>query len=389
MAAAQGESRKRSKKYFGVGGHHHGKRWRGSRELEVGMQGILITCNMNQRKCTAEAFNLLNEYADQLYGPEKFQEDEWSCGEGDVDDALRREVAHLNAPPGKQERRFQALESGANNVIFIRTHNLESDKLVHHILSDLHATKKKKTRIILRMLPVTGTCRAFPEDMLRYLTTFLEPWFKKPNHATYQVAFKARNNNHNKRDDVIKAIAGLVGKMNSKNKVDLTKPELTIIVEVIKAVCCISVVREYTLYRKYNLQEVVKDDAPKTDDATTAEPEKEGDKTEAGDEESDAVKVQKKENEAVQEEDKECGAVELDDKESDAVEGKENDAVVEDKESDAVDVEKKENDAVEEEKKESDAVEEAAEEEEEKSSEEDMDEDDKPQDCKDVKGDGE
>lgn len=35
------------------------------------MQGILITCNMNERKCTAEAFNLLNEYAEELYGPEK------------------------------------------------------------------------------------------------------------------------------------------------------------------------------------------------------------------------------------------------------------------------------------------------------------------------------
>lgn len=35
------------------------------------MQGILITCNMNERKCTAEAFNLLNEYAEKLYGPEK------------------------------------------------------------------------------------------------------------------------------------------------------------------------------------------------------------------------------------------------------------------------------------------------------------------------------
>lgn len=31
---------------------------------------------------------------------------------------------------------------------------LESDKLVHHILSDLHTTKKKKSRVILRMLPV-------------------------------------------------------------------------------------------------------------------------------------------------------------------------------------------------------------------------------------------
>lgn len=63
--------------------------------------------------------------------------------------------------------------------------------------------------------------------------------------------------------------AGLVGKLNPKNKVDLTNPELTIIVEVIKAVCCISVVKDYTLYRKYNVQEVVKEDTPKPD-VTTA-----------------------------------------------------------------------------------------------------------------------
>lgn len=104
--------------------------------------------------------------------------------EEDVDVALKKEVAQLQATGTKQERRFQALDSGANNVIFIKTNNLgkhltlirvgviyilalcnlainyfscsllEPDKLVHHILSDLHTTKKKKSRVILRMLPV-------------------------------------------------------------------------------------------------------------------------------------------------------------------------------------------------------------------------------------------
>ncbi|XP_070837201.1 THUMP domain-containing protein 1 [Chaetodon trifascialis] len=273
MSTVTNDSRKRSKKRYVAG--HHSKRWKGSRELEVGMQGILITCNMNERKCTAEAFNLLNEYADKLYGPEKLQEnngsssEEEEADEEDVEEALKKEVAQLQASGAKQERRFQALESGANNVIFIKTQNLESDKLVHHILSDLHTSKKKKSRVILRMLPVTGTCKAFQDDMVKYLTTFLEPWFKTPNCATYQIAFKARNSSHNKRDEIIKSIAGLVGKLNPKNKVDLTNPELTVIVEVIKAVCCLSVVKDYTLYRKYNVQEVVKEDTPKPD-VTTA-----------------------------------------------------------------------------------------------------------------------
>lgn len=47
--------------------------------------------------------------------------------------------------------------------------------------------------------------------------------------------------------------------MNPLNKVDLTNPELSIIIEIIKSVCCVSVVTDYTLFRKYNLQEVAKE----------------------------------------------------------------------------------------------------------------------------------
>ena len=53
-------------------------------------------------------------------------------------------------------------------------------------------------------------------------------------------------------------VTGIVGSLNSENKVDLTNPQYTVVVEIIKAVCCLSVVKDYTLFRKYNLQEVVK-----------------------------------------------------------------------------------------------------------------------------------
>ncbi len=92
-------------------------------------------------------------------------------------------------------------------------HNLslslsDPEQLVHHILSDLHQTKKRKSRLILRMLPVSGTCKAFHEDMEKFLSVFLERWFRAPMRATYQVRFKARNSSHNKRDEVINAVAG-------------------------------------------------------------------------------------------------------------------------------------------------------------------------------------
>ncbi|XP_048080615.1 THUMP domain-containing protein 1 isoform X2 [Ursus arctos] len=204
----------------------------GPRQLEPGLQGILITCNMNERKCVEEAYSLLNEYGDDMYGPEKFMDKDQhpSGSEGEDDDveaALKKEVGDIKASTEMKLRRFQSVESGANNVVFIRTLGI-------------------------------GTCKAFLEDMKKYAETFLEPWFKAPNKGTFQIVYKSRNNSHMNREEVIKELAGIVGSLNSENKVDLTNPQYTVVVEIIKAVCCLSVVKDYMLFRKYNLQEVVK-----------------------------------------------------------------------------------------------------------------------------------
>ncbi|XP_075686360.1 THUMP domain-containing protein 1 [Rhinoderma darwinii] len=265
MSAEVQKGKKRGKAQY-VG---NAKRHKGGKQLEVGMQGILITCNMNERKCVGEAYSLLNEYGELLYGAEKLcekedklsgseEEEEEDDDEDDVEAALKKEVDQIRTSTEKNLRRFHSIDSGANNVVFIRTLNVEPEKLVHHILMDLYATKKRKTRVILRMLPVTGTCKAFPEDLKKYAETFFQPWFKTPNKGTFQIVYKARNNYHMNRAEVIKDLAGIVGSLNPENKVDLTNPEFTIVVEIIKNVCCLSAVKDYTLLRKYNLQEVVK-----------------------------------------------------------------------------------------------------------------------------------
>ncbi|XP_003226750.2 THUMP domain-containing protein 1 [Anolis carolinensis] len=285
MAAVEASRKRRSKAPF----FPATKRARpgGSGQLEPGMRGILITCNMNERKCVAEAYSLLGEYGEQLYGPEQFtdqeesrvsgneeEEEEEADEDDDAEAALKKEVDQIRTSTEQKRRRFQSVESGANNVVFIRTLGVEPEKLVHHILKDMHATKKKKTRVILRMLPVSGTCKAFVDDMKQYSETFFEPWFKSPQKGTFQIVYKARNNSHLSREKVITELAGVVGHLNPENKVDLNNPEFTIVVEIIKNICCLSVVKDYVLFRKYNLQEVVK--SGKTDcqgDASKASPE--------------------------------------------------------------------------------------------------------------------
>lgn len=59
---------KRSKSYFRK--CTSGKRSRWERKLDVGMKGVLITCNRDEKQCIREAYDLLTEYADELYGNE-------------------------------------------------------------------------------------------------------------------------------------------------------------------------------------------------------------------------------------------------------------------------------------------------------------------------------
>lgn len=60
---------KRSKAYFRK--CSSGKRTRWERKLDVGMQGVLITCNRDEKQCIREAYDLLTEFAEELYGTEE------------------------------------------------------------------------------------------------------------------------------------------------------------------------------------------------------------------------------------------------------------------------------------------------------------------------------
>lgn len=90
-----------------------------------------------------------------------------------------------------------------------------------------------------------------------------------------------------------------MGSLNPENKVDLNNPQYTIVVEIIKNVCCLSVVRDYVLFRKYNLQEVVKsnkEDTQQNPSSLTEEQNSKVVKPETKEEEENSSKEVKQEN---------------------------------------------------------------------------------------------
>lgn len=60
------EERKKRKNYFSNQGKEQKRRKR--LILECGMKGFFCTCNFREKDCVREAYNLLNEYADKIYG---------------------------------------------------------------------------------------------------------------------------------------------------------------------------------------------------------------------------------------------------------------------------------------------------------------------------------
>ncbi|KAJ7384097.1 THUMP domain-containing protein 1 [Desmophyllum pertusum] len=250
--------RKRPKAFY-VG---QKKKKKGQEHLTPGMKGVLVTCNERENLCVREAYNVLNEYADQLYGPEhSLQGDDTTNGSDseDIEEALAKEVKELQGT--KHEKRLQSVLSGAVNVIFIKT-NLPDSKdptdLVHTILTDMLKTACKKTRHCQRFLPIAGSCHANKEDIKKLAEQMFQSTFfaEDAKPSTFCVIYKSRNNSSITRDDAIATLAGIVMNAGKGHTVNLSKPDLAICVEIIKNVCCMSVVKDLFKLRKYNIHEV-------------------------------------------------------------------------------------------------------------------------------------
>ncbi|XP_037933645.1 THUMP domain-containing protein 1 homolog [Teleopsis dalmanni] len=230
--------------------------------LEIGSRGFLATCNFKTKECIRECYNILNHYADELYGTEdgvKLNEDEQSEKIGDdIADCLQKEISVTKDKDQQQKRcRFQAVDTGASNCIFIRTTVANPIELGAHIAMDLKEKGAQKCRFLQRLVPIEIVCRANLKDILSAAGKLFDKYFLKES-CTFAISFNRRFNNSIDRDETIRELAVLIQSKNAKNQVDLKFALKTVIVEIIKGLCCLSVIENYYKLRKYNLIELTK-----------------------------------------------------------------------------------------------------------------------------------
>ncbi|XP_062017911.1 uncharacterized protein LOC133734312 [Rosa rugosa] len=176
--------------------------------------------------------------------------------EKSIDKLIDDELRELK---DKNKRRFVNLESGCNGVVFVQMRKRDGDPgpkdIVQHMMTSAAATRKHMSRFILRVLPVEVSCYASEEEISRAIKPLLAQYFPLETQSPrkFAVLYGARANTGIDRMKIIDAVAKSVPE---PHKVDLSNPDLNIVVEICKTICLIGVVENYKQLAKYNLRQL-------------------------------------------------------------------------------------------------------------------------------------
>lgn len=174
-----------------------------------------------------------------------------------IDKLIEAELEELG---DREKVKFAGLESGCNGVIFIRMRKESGrpspSELVEYIMNKAASTGKHMSRFILRVLPVELTCYASVEEITRAAKSLIEQHFPSgEDHPPikFAVLYEARANSGIVRTNIIDTVAKLVPQ---GHKVDLSNPDKTIVVQIVKTICMIGVVHKFKQLLKYNLRQL-------------------------------------------------------------------------------------------------------------------------------------
>ncbi|KAH0585355.1 hypothetical protein H2248_008595 [Termitomyces sp. 'cryptogamus'] len=171
-----------------------------------------------------------------------------------IETQIANEVNALKKP--KQEPRFVNCQTNTTCVVFISCRPpVDPIQLVVKLVKDVQATGVVRSRCIHRLVPVSAQCGANLPEIQGLCRKVLDPFFSQhPGRKfSYKIELRVRNHSVISRPEFIQYIAQCVPEGHS---VELTNPELFILVEVFKSVCGMSIVQDYYDLQKFNMSEI-------------------------------------------------------------------------------------------------------------------------------------
>ncbi|KAM9979825.1 hypothetical protein ACTFIZ_006071 [Dictyostelium cf. discoideum] len=219
-----------------------------------GQPGLLFTFgNGREVQASKDLYNLLNEYVDDNNKNNKNNKNDNNDDDDfDFNKAFEQELQQVKESTGNSApyKKYTLKCNGIAFMAFKENSNIDPISLTSRIFKDCETSKTLKTKEISRLIPISKFIHL--SNMMEEIKILIDKYFCDPKEKIikYKIEFKSRNNEKINKMEYIQEIAKLI---NPNHKVDLNNPELTIIIEIIKFYCGISIVSNYNECKRFNL----------------------------------------------------------------------------------------------------------------------------------------
>lgn len=228
--------------------------------------GIYATCNRGrEQNCRKELMNLFSEKIEEYFDLDAEVEDDDEVEEKkeeelSIEDQIKKELGELKESSDSKRELLKPIDLGCECLVFIKTRQpVKPEILIQRLVEESATLAKKTTRYTQRLTPITFSCSATIEELIKLAKRVLKPHFHKGDGTQKPVKFaiqvSKRNFNALEKGDIIKRIAECVGQDHG-HSVDLKKYDKLIMVECYKSNIGMSVVEKYDEYDKFNLQQI-------------------------------------------------------------------------------------------------------------------------------------
>ncbi|KAN0053397.1 hypothetical protein ACTA71_009847 [Dictyostelium dimigraforme] len=263
------------------------------------VKGLLVCCDSTREAHSiGEMLPLLNSFADKYFpkeeGEMKIEKVNSYYG---TNEQKQEGTTDVEPTEIKKRKRFELINSGCGGIYFISIpienvdpidfmncifvdiykrqmakKNLSTDFIDNDIIKKFPESTKKMlenanqsifipdkvlNRVVFtsKVLPILRTFRASEVDMYPIMREVIKENFKNAQGKTFAIELRTRNNSSLDKNKVIKDVAEMV---DPSIKVDLSNPDLVIVIEIIKSSVVTSVIPQYKKLFKLNLREVIK-----------------------------------------------------------------------------------------------------------------------------------
>ncbi|CAE6363094.1 unnamed protein product [Rhizoctonia solani] len=233
-----------------------------------------MTVKGKEKQATNELYEIIESISNRIWpkpppttGATAEVSEDGSDEEEDIEKQLANELSNINKPKTKDitDRRIATCPTETACVIYIATKPpIDPVEVVLEHMKQVSQTGVSGTRALVRLVPASVICPANMPAITSLATDIFTKSFagEGMEPKKYKIELRIRSHKVLTRDEVIKAIAQCVPS-DKGHTVDLTNQDTTILVELFKGICTISVVPNYEKYKRFNVVQIVQEEHKK------------------------------------------------------------------------------------------------------------------------------